>query len=122
MSAISEWSQVITKGLVMKSTICRSEADSPWSFVSVFFSILQPLLLVLVWSDNQGRKDSVMTGVHRELAIIDIWSTLIWSFVTFTLLVCLRIISSDSQMLHEELVVFWLTLLLSSALQLTVPK
>ena len=63
-----------------------------------------------------------MTGVHRELAIIDIWSTLIWSFVTFTLLVCLRIISSDSQMLHEELVVFWLTLLLSSALQLTVPK
>ena len=87
MSAISEWSQVITKGSVMKSTICRSKADSPWSFVSVFLSVLQPLVLVLVWNDNQGRKDSVMTGVHRELAIIDIWSTLIWSFVTFTLLV-----------------------------------
>ena len=124
MSAISEWSQVITKGSVMKSTICRSKADSPWSFVSVFFSILQPLLLVLVWNDNQGRKDSVMTGVHRELAIIDIWTMVNANLVFghFYSSGFLRYISSDSQMLHEELVVFWLTLLLSSALQLTVPK
>ena len=90
------------------------------SFLSSF-SELQPLLLFLVWNDNQGRKDSVMTGVHRELAIIDVWSTPIWSLVTFPLLVFFGI-SSDSQMLHEELVVFWLTLLLSSALQLIVPK
>lgn len=62
-----------------------------------------------------------MTGVHRELAIIDIWSMLICSLVTFPLLVSFGI-SSDSQMLHEELVVFGLTLLLSLALQLIVPK
>ena len=62
-----------------------------------------------------------MTGVHRELAIIDIWSMLICSLVTFPLLVSFGI-SSDSQMLREELVVFGLTLLLSLALQLIVPK
>ena len=62
-----------------------------------------------------------MTGVHRKLAIIDIWSMLICSLVTFPLLVSFGI-SSDSQMLHEELVVFGLTLLLSLALQLIVPK
>ena len=84
MSAISEWSQVITKGSVMTSI--RVD-DFPWSFVSVFLSVLQPMLLVLVRNDNRGRKDSVMTGMHRELAIIDIWSTLIWSLVTFPLLV-----------------------------------
>ena len=36
MSAISEWSQVITKGSVMASI----HVDSPWAFVSVFVSVL----------------------------------------------------------------------------------
>ena len=67
------------------------------SFLS-YFSVLHPLLLFLVWNDKQGRKDSVMTGVHRELAIIDVWSTPIWSLFLFWFS---SVASSDSQMLHE---------------------